>query len=227
MTRLITFGCSNTFGLGLRDVWNYEKNYSINHQGPSKYAWPQLLADKLNLECVNLGILGASNKEIWYSIVNAEFKNDDMVIILWTWYDRYCILNEKKLERIQIHWHEKTPQATCFFKHLHNEYDMLIDFYLRCNHIQLFLENKVKLIKHLRQETSKWASANQWLGSERKEYNPEHEIIPNWNKINFLNVSMSNIRHNYPPALDNSHPGPEAYEAFAIAIYNKIKNDLC
>ena len=217
MTRLITFGCSNTIGHSLPD-WKLS--------APSKYAWPQILADKLNLSCCNLAKPGSSNKEIWYNIVNTKFKKDDIVIILWSWYDRYCILlNEKTLK--QIHWNQKTLQATCFFKHLHNEYDMLIDFYLRCNHIQSFLENKVKLVKHLRQETSKSVSANRWLGSERKEYKPKQEIIPGWSKINFLNTSMPEIKCNYPLALDDEHPGLEAHEVFAMAVYNEIKNDLC
>ena len=92
--RLVAFGCSNTFGQALPDVWDYKKNVSISKQGPSKYAWPQVLADKLNLECVNLGTPGASNKEVWFHIVNTEFKKSDIVIILWPGRSRWCIIKD-------------------------------------------------------------------------------------------------------------------------------------
>ena len=57
--RLITFGCSNTYGHGLPDC-----HVPPNEAGPnpSKVAWPQLLADRRGLECVNLGQPGGSNK---------------------------------------------------------------------------------------------------------------------------------------------------------------------
>ena len=197
MTRLVAFGCSNTFGQGLPD-------WKRPNPNPSKYAWPQILANKLNLSCCNLAKSGSSNKEIWYNIVNTKFKKDDIVIILWSWYDRYCVLlNEKTLK--QIHWNQKTPQATCFLKHLHNEYDMLIDFYLRCNHVQSLLENKIKLVKHIKQKTNTHTSAKL-----------------NWNKINFLDVSIIDIMSDYPLALDNLHPGHEAHKRFATMIYNDI-----
>ena len=84
MTKLYTFGDSNTWGIGLLDIWDAEKNFyllkktsnkdSVLHDqvfyGPSKHAWPQILADKLKIECINKSIPGASNKEIWLEIIN-------------------------------------------------------------------------------------------------------------------------------------------------------------
>ena len=62
--RLVAFGCSQTWGSALPDVWGIKENQTIHERGVSKYAWPKLLANKLDVECVNLGIAGASNKEI-------------------------------------------------------------------------------------------------------------------------------------------------------------------
>mgnify|MGYP003309481114 CR=1 FL=1 len=89
MTRLIAFGCSHTYGQALPDIWDHKKNKEITTQGPSKYAWPQILSDKLNLECINLGSPGASNKEVWFHIVNTEFKKSD-IVILWFQYYNHC-----------------------------------------------------------------------------------------------------------------------------------------
>ena len=49
MNRLVTFGCSHTFGQALPDVWDSKKEEHLFHNGASKYAWPQLLANKLNI----------------------------------------------------------------------------------------------------------------------------------------------------------------------------------
>ena len=88
MSRLIAFGCSFTRGTALDDVWDFKNKCSIFPQ-PSKYAWPQLLADKLDIECINLGKGGYSNKAIWHIIVNFDFKPSDIVFIHWSFLDRY------------------------------------------------------------------------------------------------------------------------------------------
>jgi len=59
--RLIAFGCSYTYGAGLEDCFTPP----IGHGPiPSKFAWPQLVANELNMECINMSSSGASNKEI-------------------------------------------------------------------------------------------------------------------------------------------------------------------
>ena len=66
MNRLIAFGCSNTFGQALEDCWDYEKNDVGEY--PSKLAWPSVLSKKLDLECHNHALPGASNKLIMNQI---------------------------------------------------------------------------------------------------------------------------------------------------------------
>lgn len=209
--RLVAFGCSHTFGVGLSDVWNFKNHTPIFTQGPSKFAWPQLLADKLNIECVNLGESGASNKEIWWKILNYQPVETDIVIILWSWYDRHCIIkdqyqpNRRSIFEIGIWKNETTSKV--FFKYLHHMYDMQIDFYLRCNHINQFIKNKVKLIKHSN------------LG--------KLIINSSFNEIDFLKADMYTIMNMLPKAkaLDDSHPGIEAHKQFAIEVYNEIKGE--
>ena len=70
-----------------------------------------------------------------------EFFKDDIVIVMWSFFDRWCVIKKDELKYIR-------HQESLFFKYFHDDYDMLLDFYLRINHIQSFLQNKVKLLKH-------------------------------------------------------------------------------
>lgn len=209
MTRLVAFGCSNTFGQALPDVWDSKNHRHLKKYGSSKCAWPQILADKLNLECVNLGIPGASNKEIWWKILNYQPVETDIVIILWSLYNRHCIIidqhqpQRRSIFKIGTWINETTSNA--FFKYIHHTYDMEIDFYLRCNHINQFLKNKVKLIKHGNQD--------------------ELLINSSFNEIDFLKANMNVIMGMLPKALDDCHPGIEAHKQFAIEVYNEIKDE--
>ena len=59
--RLVTFGCSLTYGHGLADC--YLPNGREGPE-PSIQAWPKLVSNKLRIEVDNRGIPGGSNKEI-------------------------------------------------------------------------------------------------------------------------------------------------------------------
>jgi len=245
MTRLFAFGCSHTYGQALPDVWDYENNKEIMTQGPSKYAWPQILSDKLNLDCItdrffryrkciNLGSPGASNKEVWFHIVNTEFKKSDIVVILWPGRSRWCIIkdpvpysavvpvdmdycrgvkdfNNKKVEKIvPFRLKKKHPPSTAFYKYLFDEHDYRIDYLMRVNYVSILLKNKVKILKHY--ETEIGESCN----------------YPNWFMGKFCKEKFFiDILEKYPNAEDNSHSGIDGHKAFANIVYKEIKNDLC
>ena len=61
--KLITFGCSNTFGVGLPDCWP-------NTEFPSKLGWAQQLANGVSLPLTNLSRPGASNLGILNDIIS-------------------------------------------------------------------------------------------------------------------------------------------------------------
>ena len=211
MTRLITFGCSNTFGQALPDVWDYEKNEEILDSGPSKYAWPQVLADKLNLECVNLGLPASSNKEVWFHIVNTEFKKSDIVIILWPGRPRWCIIKDlvpytgKVVKIGPFKLEKKHPPSIAFFKYLYDEQDHIIDYIMRVNYVSMLLKNKVKILKHYETETT-------------KSYN-----YPNWFMDKFCKEAfIIDILEKYPKAEDNAHSGIEGNDAFANIVYKEL-----
>lgn len=92
MSRLITFGCSYTYGTGLPDCKNWMFNKLHNFK-PSKMGWASLLADKLDLELVNESFPGSSNTEIMYNILKYDYHKDDTVVIMWTHYVRDMLFN--------------------------------------------------------------------------------------------------------------------------------------
>ena len=86
MPRLVAFGCSYTYGEALPDCYDPATGRAGPH--PSMFAWPKLLADKLNVECVNCGEPAFSNAAILSHILDFKFCHDDICAILWTFKSR-------------------------------------------------------------------------------------------------------------------------------------------
>jgi hypothetical protein len=99
MPRLIAFGCSFTYGQGLPECAIGNNDSKVSNT-PSELAWPAALGKLLKIETINKGIPGASNLEILYQILNFEFKNNDIVVIMWTLpvRDLYFISNSSKIK---------------------------------------------------------------------------------------------------------------------------------
>jgi len=97
MNNLFSFGCSLTYGHGMEDNWDSESNQPFDFF-PSKKAWPFLLANMLNYNCVNLAQCGASNKEILYIIEQNidRISTDDLVVIKWSFPDRIGFIDNSK-----------------------------------------------------------------------------------------------------------------------------------
>ena len=241
MTRLVAFGCSNTFGQALPDVWDHEnKKHTWLMEGPltpSKYAWPQFVANKLNRECSNYGVPAASAKEIWYRIINTNFIKTDIVTILWPMSARFCLLkkeensdddikcvsdigNNEKVFRIgHWDWLLKNKIVNTYYKFIYDRHDYAIDTYMRINYIDMFLKDKVNITIHHTTSTL----------FDRSLYNTEKEsgLKFKWHTAKISDPIFEKTISNHKKALDNSHPGKEAHKAFAIVIYNEIKNNLC
>lgn len=197
MSRLIAFGCSFTRGTALDDVWDFKNKCSIFPQ-PSKYAWPQLLADKLDIECVNLGKGGYSNKAIWHTITNFDFNPSDIIFIHWSFLDRYHYYENKETGYIIDHTH-KDKRDKMFFKYLHSDYDMLNDMYMRINHVDSLLCGKIRY---------------------QLQINPT--VAPSWNNTEILDVRLNDYKIKHPRANDNSHPGMLAHKEFANSILQTL-----
>ena len=117
MTTLHTFGCSITQGFALPDVvkpvcdsqGHPLSNEQIQQQGlvvcwedihlyaPSRYAWPQVLADKLDIPVINHARRGSCFQQIARQCAVADIQADDLVIVMWTY-----------LSRISFQWPART-----------------------------------------------------------------------------------------------------------------------
>jgi hypothetical protein len=203
MSRLLAFGCSNTYGQGLRDCHLSTGEMPGVH---SSFAWPSIVAKKLNLNLSNQSHPGASNKEIWNQILTNKFEETDTVVILWTHWDRWCIFHQDKaLTKIGPWLTHKL--AKLYYKSFHDDFDNGLDFWLRVNHIYTMLEQQGVRQYHLTCDNI-----------ERK--GPD---APRWNRVKFTPVYFFDIRGKYPPALDGQHANEDAHRDFGMQLADHIK----
>jgi hypothetical protein len=216
--RLIAFGDSYTQGIGLPDA--YPLSPSIYDFSGSEYAWPTLLATKLNYKILNLANGGSGNLEILWKILSTDFHDDDLVIVMWSHFTRinqFKFVNTdnvyRELELYADHKRKKTladisgyrVPKLFGYKVTDNDldYDMATKNHLLMSHGSLYLKNKGLRSYHLLATT-------------------EH-IFPIHPKIkieNFLNIIPNDWHRD--KALDDQHPGIESQKLLASLIYDKI-----
>lgn len=227
MERLIAFGCSHTYGMSLEDNFTKDK-FSAGYKS-SKHAWPEILADKLNLECVNNGICAASNLEILISILRQQYHCNDTVFVLWTTpyrdmlkFENYDLkigsflidktFSSKDLNKTvipdlisnKINPNEVINITKKYFS-THEFVDMEFRSYLYQFTAALFLQSKNLQFK--------FASAWNWP--------LDTTDVPNFiSKINILN-DIKKIDY----ALDKKHFGPKTHKEIAKIFYKLLDNE--
>jgi len=210
MGRLVAFGCSYTYGHGLPDCLMAKGRAG---RKPSKFAWPHLLAKKLDKQLYNAGIPGASNKLIMDTVINFPLKPTDTVVILWTYLNRHCILSHKKLEpgskldnevsvlpNGNLHtfigtYDPKSLMSARYYRLLHNKEDQLIMTNHYISYVRLYLE------KH------------NILNLQTTIKKLDHPLI--------YDIDWGDLSHNYPNTPDG-HLGVEAQEELTNRIYKGI-----
>jgi hypothetical protein len=189
--RIVAFGCSYTYGHGLPDCLDNNGRPGPNY---SKLAFPILLAQKLDYECINLGKSGNSNKEIWNDILNFDFKEGDIALVTWTYYSRFCIIKSNTTQRINP-WNDRDKP---FYMNYSNRNDMLLDFYTRLNHVNTYLQNKnIKSLNYVIEN--------------------HEDKSPEWNTVDILGLFEK-----IDEADDRCHPGERSHIVFADKIHNHI-----
>lgn len=222
--RLITFGCSLTYGQNMPDNVNAPRNVFDN---PSNQSWPSFLAKLMNVPVVNYGYPGASCKEIWGKILSVDIQPDDIVVILWTHPDRWCTFKADEdptaspiyrahpsvLIHRDIFSAEKIAYNESYYGHIHDDYDVRMDFILRANHIYDYINRK---------------GAKQYHYRQKRKLETFEDSITHWNFVPFSDILFNHVRKQYPDdlALDNTHPGAKVYSTFASLIYEEIKDEL-
>lgn len=208
MSRLIAFGCSNTYGQGLPDCHLIDRTGGYRAgPNPSKHAWPGVLGKMLNRQTLNLGQPGASNKYIWHCAINFDFDPDDIVVLHWTFiYRSVALWNNKPPLHLGL-WDNPDPVISEAYKKfvttIDSDYDRMIESLAYIDHLNLYLKSKVKNIVNI-------------------VFNPEQfSDMPNWINFDFdLNAATYNIE--YPLALDNSHTGMEGHRELAKDIFKLV-----
>lgn len=89
MGNLYTFGCSYTAGFNEDLSDNYKKYKEFRSDFPK--SWPEILSKFLSLELINYGQGASGNQEIFTKFCQKcdEFKKGDIVIVEWTFMERY------------------------------------------------------------------------------------------------------------------------------------------
>lgn len=200
--RLIAFGCSYTYGQGLSDL-DYDTYNQRIVGGPSKLAWPNLLATELGIPNVlNLSRPGSSNKEILKTVLDFDFKYGDTVCFLWSYSDRWCIYKENQNLLIGP-W--KTDKSSLeYYKRIYNEYDSKIDTYIRMNFANEFL--KKKNIKNFHALVLK-----------------EDKLDIEWNSVRLLDCDFRDLRNRYITKC--FHLSEEGHKIFSKEYLKHILKD--
>jgi len=196
--RLVLFGPSDTDGHGLPDC------DLVPPTSPSVYSWANLIGEMLNIPVHNLASIGASNKEILLSIINADIKKDDLVIVCWTHVHRSCLVNADG-SLTKIFPNLKTVEADSFYR-LFNTTNIIVNSLLDISHANALLVNKAGKVYHF--YTDK-------LINQRKYF---RNYLP-------IDVSLTEIDktiHYIDIAEDKMHPGLLSHRSIANYIYSVL-----
>jgi len=213
---LVAFGCSQTQGEGLEDIYPEHKI--------SKLAWPQKLADIVGCTVNNLGKGGVSNKQILHTLLNYKFMQEDIAIVCWTHLDRWCIIRDTDIERFGVwNWSKAkkdarfrftqagnddliTSTATAFYEHIHDDEDRKQEMHRDIELARLYLDSKE--IKNYHMTAMKSPSS---IGGY------------SWFNTKILDVDVQEIKDKNQLACDKHHPGTKAHQIVAEKVFELTK----
>lgn len=209
MDKLFAFGCSHTYGEGLSDCLNYKSDRGGEHmpRHPSQYAYPALLGEMLDKKVVNLGRPGCSNRYIANQILNTDISKKDIVVILWTEFDRSTVFLKDLETTKHIRPTDFSKTSNYYYKWVHNPYNS-------------FLESleAINLANYNLQEHPHVFNFIVGMRTEENSIFTDYKY-PTWHKVDLINQSL----HYVDKAADGNHPGPESQKLIARDILKRIK----
>ena len=196
MSRLVTFGCSFTYGTALPD------KVQSSNASPSRYAWPSVLGKLTKMQVCNKATPASSNLEILCELLRFDFEPDDTVIIMWTLSHRDLFFTTDSGKKLTV-WSE-TPLA----EELKNakEIDYVRKTWLYIHHADLYL--KSKNINYIHYPAAP---------HEIQELQPDY--INDIDNIYWTRISKVD------EAADNEHPGVESHKLQAVEL-QRLLDDL-
>jgi len=177
------------YGVGLPDCWPIPSP-------PSKFCWPEIVASELGRQCVNMSVCGAGNKRIWYEISNFKFKKDDLVLILWSFPNRYTVINSPS-DISNLHHNNDDELSNAYFNNIYSPYDSKIMS-------TLFVDNASRLL-----EENKISFFQMAVKKRYQNIFGKHRYLP---------ITMDAYETLYTRAIDNDHAGINGHRAFAVDL---------
>ena len=205
MSRVIAFGCSNTYGHGLPDC-----HIEPDHAGDalSVYAFPQLIADRLGYECINKSAPGGSNRRMWYNIINHRFAPGDLVLCHWSFINRYTYFSDKGEVQNLGMWsntHKVVKAWQRYNGECNSKIDRLLESLCLIDHSNRYLKTQPVHVVNI-----KWG---------RKEIADDNPI---WCDFEWHVPETEDLMHTHPKALDGKHMGAQAHQVIADRIMQHL-----
>lgn len=191
MNKLVAFGCSYTQGHGL------------DH---SDQAWPAVLATTMNFKCDNLAENGSSNLKILIKILNYEFANNDVVVVMWTKPERDMIVLPNGQTRNVGTWTKDT--VTKHWTQVHGIEDLNLRSWLYIHHAWTYLKSK---------------NLNFIFFTNESVYESFFVQRPGWcDKIVFDQNKLIEYVEEHGVAADGVHPSAECHSKFAKKVFGDL-----
>jgi|TARA_R110000803_G_C11983833_1_gene321078 hypothetical protein len=217
--KLVTFGCSFTYGHGLSDCMAEDGS---NGPTASEQAWPSVLGKLTGMKVDNVSEPGSSNLMITKAIVDySKYTKDTVVVVMWSNNDRETIYKtgNEKLHMLPgflddtmpgTFWFDKDKNnfkktITTYYENYHEDWNATLNQTIRMNFVHAFLKNKGIKSFHVHSE--------------------HHRLDINYFKkfnVRDLNLKYFNWKNNFhiDDALDipKPHPGPRSHALMATNI---------
>lgn len=201
MKRLIAFGDSMTYGVGLKDCWPSTLR-------SSKFAWPEIVANAIGRKCINKSFPGSSNKRIWYTIKRFKFRPDDIVFVCWSYPNRNAIIHSP-FRITNLLPSQTLDDTNSVAKNYYNE---LYSFYDADLMTELFIRDTENMLSNIQHYHMTAESFDKRL----------------FRNVPYLKIFIGEFEDDYPKALDNDHLGEEGHKAFSKKILDLlgIENEI-
>jgi hypothetical protein len=206
MSRLITFGCSYTYGEGFSDCGRLTESQQESGESrlpPSKFAWPSLLADRLNIPVDNQSFPGISNSAILDRILTYNFNKDDIICILWTHKVRGTVYINNTTTHRGV-WDEE------WVRHIEPR-DIEVKSTIAMHHAYCYL--KLNALRFYMMDAE---------SMDRKKLH--HDPLTFHLKVPIVDVNFTSYARLLPKCPDG-HPGPKLHNNITEILYKKITED--